>query len=117
MAITSFIDEVSQWIGFDPFTYFDDFENNSQSLWPPDLKEQPFATELPDAAKKLELLKQAHNTVKHLLHEAKDGLLTDRRCTTPEFPACVEEWVQPQAIKLINWTRIELAIEHAIKKQ
>lgn len=117
VAITSFIDEVSKWIGFDPFTYFEDFEDNSQSLWPPDLEEQLFAADLPNTAKKLESLKQAHNDVKNLLHEAKNGLLTDLYYTTPEFPTGAEEWVESQAIRLANWTQIELAIEHAIKNQ
>ncbi len=116
-AVSSFIAEVSRWIGFDPFTFFDDFEENPQSLWPLDLEERLLSTELPKAAEKLKSLRQAHNDVKVLLHEAKHGLLTDLSYATPEFPTGVEEWVNSQAMRLVNWNRIELALEYVTKKQ
>lgn len=109
-AIDALVTDITEWCGFDPFTYFDDFNETPELYWPFQLDERLDAAELPDGHKRLEKIRALHDHAVEMVNDVEMGLMNDLQYATPSFPREASKHLRIQLARLQHWPYVYSAL-------
>lgn len=111
-AIDAFVNDLEEWLGFDPFPLFKDFEETPEALWPPEFRRRLNSAPHNADTEELERLWRAHRSICSQVSDIVTRL--DPSATTSAFPAEEIAYLQQQARRLDPWDRIYIALRTGV---